>query len=129
VHTGFEADQLGATLEQQVLTEAVTPVHLQREPAEVAQLLLTEAQERAPFAPKVARRRSRPSSSWRSGRDGSAGHGLLSQQSLQERDAHHAPSLLTASERERSKISAAQRPFRGLRATSIRFRGCSSCAS
>src|SRR6188508_1216171 len=53
VDARLEADQLGAALEQQVLTEAVAPVHLQRQPAEVAQLLLTETQERLALAPEL----------------------------------------------------------------------------
>jgi len=43
VNARFEPDQLGATIEQQVFPETVTPVHLQREPTEVTQLLLTQA--------------------------------------------------------------------------------------
>jgi hypothetical protein len=80
VDAGFEPDQLGAPLQQQVLAEAVAPVHLEREAAEIAQLLLAEPEERTPFAPQVAggRRRSparrrRPSS----------------QESSQGRKAHH----------------------------------------
>jgi hypothetical protein len=99
----FETDQLGAALEQQVLPEAIAAVHLQREAAEVAQLLLPQAQERAALAPELTRRRRGPTPPWGSRRDGSVGLGwsrlgLLSQQSLQERDAHHAASLLTAPE-------------------------------
>jgi hypothetical protein len=52
----FEADQLCAALEQQILAEAVTPVHLQREPAQVAELLLAQPEERAAFAPQLAGR-------------------------------------------------------------------------
>ena len=55
VDARFEPDQLGAALEQQVLAEAVAPVHLEREPAEVAQLLLAQPQERAALAPELAR--------------------------------------------------------------------------
>ena len=50
VDARLEPDQLGAALEQQVLAEAVAPVHLQREPAQVAELLLAQAQERAAVA-------------------------------------------------------------------------------
>ena len=39
----FQADQLGAALEQEVLAEAVAAVHLEREAAEVAELLLAKA--------------------------------------------------------------------------------------
>ena len=95
----FEADQLGAALEQQVFPEAVAAIHLQRQPAEVAELLLTEAEQRAALATKLARRRGRSPPPSRRGRDSAVGHGFLSQHSLQERDAHHAPSVLTASER------------------------------
>ncbi len=94
----LEADQLGAALEQKVLPKAVAAVHLQREPAEVAQLLLPEAQERPSLAPELARRRSRTPPAWRGRRDAGVGHGRLPQQSSQEREAH-APSLLTAPER------------------------------
>ena len=50
----LEPDQLGAALEKQVLTETVAPVHLEREPAEIAQLLLPEPQERATLAAQLA---------------------------------------------------------------------------
>jgi hypothetical protein len=43
VNARFEPDQLGAAIEQQVLPEAVAPVHLQREPAQVTQLLFAQA--------------------------------------------------------------------------------------
>jgi len=89
VDARFEADQLGAALEQQVLSEAVAAVHLQGEPAEVAQFLLTEAQERATLAPELARRRGRSPPAWRRRRGGPVGNGRLSPQSSQERNAHH----------------------------------------
>ena len=94
----FETDQLRAAIEQQVLAKPIAPVHLERQPAEVAQLLLTQAQERTTLPPELARRGSMPPPPWRSRRDGVVGRGLSPQQSSQERDAHHAPSLLTAPE-------------------------------
>jgi hypothetical protein len=54
VDARLEADQLGAALEQQVFAEAVTAIHLEREAAKVAQLLLAQPEEGAPFAPEVA---------------------------------------------------------------------------
>jgi hypothetical protein len=39
----LEPDQLRAALEQQILAEPVAPVHLEREAAEVAELLLAQA--------------------------------------------------------------------------------------
>jgi len=42
VDARFESDQLRAALEQEVFPEAVAPVHLEREPAEVAELLLAQ---------------------------------------------------------------------------------------
>ena len=53
----LEPDQLRAPLEQQVLAEPVAPVHLEREPAEIAETLLANAQERTPLTPQRARRR------------------------------------------------------------------------
>ena len=47
----FEPDQLGAALEQQVLAEAVAAVHLERETTQVAELLLSQAEERTALAP------------------------------------------------------------------------------
>jgi hypothetical protein len=58
VDARFETDQLGAAIEQQVLAEAIAPVHLERQATEVTQLLLTQAQERTTLAPELARRRS-----------------------------------------------------------------------
>ena len=60
VDARLEADQLRAALEQQILAEAVAPVHLEREPAEVAQLLLAQPQERAALAAELARGRRVP---------------------------------------------------------------------
>ena len=77
VDARLEPDQVGAALEQQVLAEAVAPVHLEREPAEIAQLLLTQAQERAPLAPELAGGRGGPSPPWRGRRDGAFGCGRL----------------------------------------------------
>ena len=56
----LEPDQLGTALEQEVLAEAVAPVHLEREAPEVAQLLLAQPHERAPLPPQGARGWSRP---------------------------------------------------------------------
>ena len=77
----LEPDQLGAALEQQVLAEPVAAVHLEREPAEVAQLLLAKPQERAALTSELARRRG-GTAPW-------AG-GVPAQESLQGRKAHHA---------------------------------------
>jgi hypothetical protein len=90
VDARFEPDQLGAALQQQVFPEAVAPVHLQREPAEIAQLLLAEAEERATLAPELGRRRGRPPSPRWSRSDAAVGNSVVSQQSLEERDAHRA---------------------------------------
>lgn len=52
----LQANQVGAALQQEILSKAVAPVHLQRETAQVAKLLLTQAQERPPLAPELSRR-------------------------------------------------------------------------
>ena len=82
----LEPDQLGAALEQQVLAEAVAPVHLEREAAQVAELLLAQPQEGAALAPQLARRRCGTAA--RTGR-------LSAQQSW---EAHHG-----AESRDRSR--------------------------
>ena len=43
MHPRLEPDQLRAALEHEILTEAVAPVHLEREAAEVAQPLFAQA--------------------------------------------------------------------------------------
>ena len=49
-----DADELGAALGEQVLAEAAAPVELDQQPAEVAQLLLADVQERALLSPQQA---------------------------------------------------------------------------
>ena len=51
----LEPDQLRAALEHQILAKAVAPVHLERDPAEIAEPLLSQAQKRSPFATQLAR--------------------------------------------------------------------------
>jgi hypothetical protein len=94
----FEADQLRAALEQQVFPEVIAPVHLQREPAEVAELLLAQAEERAALSPELGRRRGGSPPPRRSRGYAAVRAGFLSQQSSEERDSHHAASLLTVPE-------------------------------
>jgi hypothetical protein len=50
----FEPDQLGAPLEHEVLTEAVAPIHLERDPAEIAKPFLTQAKEGAALTAQIA---------------------------------------------------------------------------
>ena len=51
----LERDQVGAALDEQVLAEAVAAVHLEREPAEVAQALLANAHQGPPLPAEFAR--------------------------------------------------------------------------
>ena len=51
----LERDQVGAALDQQILAEAVAPVHLERQAAEVAEPVLAHAHERAALATELAR--------------------------------------------------------------------------
>src|SRR6185503_11122414 len=98
VNPGFEPDQVGAALEQEILAELVAPVHLEREPTEVAQLLLTQPHQRPALAAEIARGRSgtSPSRCRRRRRIGIAG--MPAQELLQARETHGA-SVLGASER------------------------------
>ena len=56
----LEPDQLGATLDQEILAKTIAPVHLEREAAQIAQLVLPQPQQGAPFPPEIGRRRRRP---------------------------------------------------------------------
>jgi hypothetical protein len=98
VDPGFEPDQIGAALEQEIFAELIAPVHLEREPAEVAQLLLAEPHQCPALAAEVARGRRGTSSSrgCRGRRIGIAG--LPAQELLQALKTHGA-SVLGASER------------------------------
>ena len=87
----LEADQVGTALEQEVLPEPVATVHLEREAAQVAQLLLSEPQKRPALAPQLARRRCVAPRPRRRRSNRFVGNGLSSPQSMQERDAHHVP--------------------------------------
>jgi hypothetical protein len=55
--TCIQLEQLGAPVSEEILPEAIAPVHLQHEAAEVAELLLSSAEERAALAPEDAGRR------------------------------------------------------------------------
>src|SRR5207253_6101581 len=55
----LDADDLGRLLVDEVLAEPILAVHLQDEPAEVADPLLAQPHERAPLAAQLARRRQR----------------------------------------------------------------------
>src|SRR5204862_4657269 len=57
-----ECNELVAPLDQQVLAELVASVHLQHQPAEIAQALLANTPQRAPLAAELARMWQRPSS-------------------------------------------------------------------
>ena len=57
VQPGVQAEQLVAALGEEVLAEAVLPVHLEHQPAEIAQPLVARALDGAPFAADHARRR------------------------------------------------------------------------
>jgi hypothetical protein len=92
----FEADQLGAALEHEILTKAVAPVHLERDASEVAEPLLTQAQERPALAAEFAGRRRRPPARlrlWcRDGRVlavGGVGIGALRHEPVEQRKARH----------------------------------------
>jgi hypothetical protein len=50
----LQADQLSTPLEYEVLTEAVAPIHLESDPAEVAEALLAQTQKRTALAAQVA---------------------------------------------------------------------------
>ena len=52
----LDRDELGAALDDQRLVEVVTPVHLERQPAELAQPILAEEQQRPALAAQVAGR-------------------------------------------------------------------------
>src|SRR5205085_6447789 len=49
----LERGEIGAPLVDEVVPEALLPVHLEHEPAEVADPLLAQAQERAPLAAEL----------------------------------------------------------------------------
>jgi hypothetical protein len=54
----LDGHDVGAALEQELGPEAVAPVHLEREPADVANAFLTPAHERAALASQPARLRN-----------------------------------------------------------------------
>src|SRR5205085_1460512 len=56
----LDPDDLGRLLVDEVLAEAVLPVHLENKAAEIADPLLAQTQERATLAPQLSRRRQRP---------------------------------------------------------------------
>ena len=99
VDPGLEPDQLGAALEQEVSAELIAPVHLEREPAEVAQLLLAQAHQGAALAAQVARRGHWTSPSRRRRWRRVWIDGLPAQELLQRRETQHGASVLGASER------------------------------
>jgi len=55
---GLDRDELGASLDDERLVEVVATVHLERQPAEVAETVFPQEQERPPLAPEIARRGS-----------------------------------------------------------------------
>src|SRR6185295_16981420 len=55
----LELLELDAPVDEQVLPELVTPVHLEHEPTEVPQLLLPDDEEQPPLAAELAGRRQR----------------------------------------------------------------------
>ncbi|HYY02676.1 MAG TPA: hypothetical protein VE736_02220 [Gaiellaceae bacterium] len=50
-----ERDELVASLDQQVLSELVAPIHLEHQPAEVAKPILAHPKQRTALAAKDAR--------------------------------------------------------------------------
>ena len=69
----LERDDLPALLDQQLVAEARAPVHLQRQPAEVADTLLARLHDRAPLAPERPGRRRTPEDRLRPGCGTAAG--------------------------------------------------------
>ena len=57
-HSGLDRDELGTPLDDERLVEVVAAIHLEREPAELAEPLLTEDEQRPALAAEIARGRS-----------------------------------------------------------------------
>ena len=51
---GLDRDELGAALDDEPFVELVAAVHLERQPAEVAEPLLAQEEERSALAPQLA---------------------------------------------------------------------------
>ena len=67
----FELHQFDASVDEQVLAELIAAVHLEHQPAEVAEAVLTGGEEQTTLTPELARRRERaPDGTRRSGLGG-----------------------------------------------------------
>ncbi len=91
----LEPDELGATVDEQVLAELVAAVHLEHETAEVAQASFAQLEERAALAAHLARGRQRAPD--RAGRGRGRRRGRLAVGVAAEaRQARHQAATLTA---------------------------------
>ena len=101
----FDADELRALLEEELRLQPVALVHLEHQPAEIADPVLTRADERTPFPPHLAGRR-RAALLGRRGRRGLLGHLPSSWIGLRRGAPHQT---VTKSHRGRESNAAAGR--------------------